>query len=119
MVKERKKSHVQESLNEIRKAEKKAVRIIHTSREKTASAIIQKAHKDAGDIKEKVLKEALKQAQDAKSKIIKKATGDAARVNQEAKHEVLALKRTARNAMPDAIAKTQKKIMAMIKKESW
>jgi|GEM_PF-1738520 len=119
MTEKRKDSQTQEALEEIRKAEKKAHRIIIKSKEETSYSIIQKAHKDAGDIKEKILTDARKKAQAAQSEITGNASDDVAKIRQEAKNEIASLNKTAEGTRADAAAKTNKKILEIIKKESW
>jgi vacuolar-type H+-ATPase subunit H len=119
MTKKNKDNPTKEALAEIKRTEKKSHRIIKNAREKKAYSIIQKAHRDAESIKEKTLSKSRKKAQSVKSEIIEKASEEAVKIQQETKKEIFSLNKAAKNIMTEAAAKTNKKILDIIEKESW
>jgi len=89
---ETKKTKALEALQEIKRTEKKARRMIHDAREKKASRIIQEAYEKSKEIKEAALKQAREEAEKRKKAIIREATKEAEKIKKEAEEEGRALR---------------------------
>lgn len=111
MKDEIKKSKAFEALQEIKKAEEKARRMIRVAREKKSSRIVQEAYDEAKEIKETTLNRARKEADKRQKAIIQEAFQEAERIKKEAEEERKVLRSRTERLIQGAV----KKVTAGIK----
>lgn len=114
MSDEQKKNLALDALQKIKEAEAEARKIVRDAREKTSVKIIQDAHKDAEQIKERVLAEARKKAQEKKRSIIQDAQNKVKDIEKEAMQEIDRLQRISADTRTQAIAKVAAGIRSAI-----
>ena len=114
MSDEQKKNLALDALQKIKEAEAEARKIVRDAREKMSVKIIQDAHKDAEQIKERMLAEARKKAQEKKKSIIQDAQNEVKDIEKEAKAEIDRLQRISADTRAQAIAKVAASIRSAI-----
>ncbi len=94
-----------DALQKIKESEAEARKIIQEAREKTSVKIIQDAHKDAEQIKERMIGEARQKAQEKKRSIIQEAEHEVKKIAEEIQAEIDRLRERSVDARADAIVR--------------
>jgi vacuolar-type H+-ATPase subunit H len=103
-----------DALQKIKEAEAEAQKIIQEAREKTSVKIIQDAHKDADEIKERMLGEARDQARKRKISIIQDAQVEVGKIAEETQAEIDRIRDMTANTKSRAIEKVAANIRSAI-----
>ncbi len=109
------KNDPMDALNQIKKAEEKAHKMIVETREKKSLEIIQNAQKEAEKINASFLEKARKKAEKTRQGIVQEAKEEARRIKQDMEEEAQRIREKALPLIPEAVEKTAAKIEQYLK----
>jgi len=114
MDNEQKSSNALEALRKIKEAEEEARRMVQDAQDTQSVQIIQDAHEEAKQIRDKALEEARKNGQVRRAAVIQKAKAEAEGITRQAEQEKMALKKKTENQLEDAVGKVAVRIRGLI-----